>query len=298
MVPRSKAKYSPFLSGDDMPLLEYVMKCLDGISRNKAKAILAGNGVRVDGTTVTRHDFAVKPGMLVEISRYPGADPHYDLGQYFGVVYEDDHLIVVDKSDGVLSVGVGHNSLNMKQLLDDYFTVTRQRCHPHLVHRLDTRTSGLMVYAKTIETQQLFIHDWKGYVQDRRYVALVEGVFDEPEGHYESYLIDTPWLKVISSQTNNGGKWASTDWKVLETNGRVSLMELHLHTGRKNQIRVHMKDLGHPIVGDRKYGSEYDPINRMCLHAFRLEFFHPITGELLSFETPFPTDFLRILDRR
>ena len=296
-VPKNKSKYTPFLSSDDMPLLDYVMKCLDGISRNKAKAILTGNGVRVDGKTVTRHDFNVKPGMLVEISRYRGAEPEEDLGRYFGVVYEDDHLIVVDKSDGVMSVGVGHNSLNMKRLLDDYFVRTRQRFHPHLVHRLDTRTSGLMVYAKTIETQQLFIHDWRGYVQDRRYVAVVEGAIDQPEGHIESWLIDTPWLKVISSKTNNGGKWASTDWKLLRTNGSLSLVELHLHTGRKNQIRVHMHDLGYPIVGDRKYGCDYDPINRMCLHAFRLAFYHPITGELLHFETPFPNDFLRLMDR-
>lgn len=279
-----------------MPLLEYVMHCLDGISRVKAKGILSGGGIRVDGQKVTRHDFMVEPGMLVEISRRSGNDPEEDFGRYFGIVYEDDHLIVVDKADGVLSVGVGRDSLNMKRLLDDYFLATRQRFHAHVVHRLDTRTSGLMVYAKTIETQQLFINDWRGYVQDRRYVAVVDGVIDQAEGHIESWLIDTPWLKVISSPTDNGGKWASTDWKLIRTNGHCSLLELHLHTGRKNQIRVHMRDLGVPIVGDRKYGCEYDPINRMCLHAFRLAFYHPITGELLHFETPIPSDFLFIMD--
>lgn len=278
-----------------MPLLEFVMKSLEGISRNKAKSILTGGGVRTEGEVVKRHDFMVKPGMLVEISRFPGGDIDEDFGKYFGIVYEDDHLVVVDKADGVLSVGVGHNSLNMKTLLDDYFTTTHQRCHPHLVHRLDTRTSGLMIYAKTIETQQLLINDWRGYVADRRYWAIVEGIVEDPEGHIESYLIDTPWLKVISSKTNNGGKWASTDWKRLDDNGNVTLMELHLQTGRKNQIRVHMKDMGHPIVGDRKYGSTYDPINRMCLHAFRIVFTHPITGELLHFETPMPNDFRHVM---
>ena len=290
-VPHVDAKYTQFLSREELPLLEFVMKKLDGISRSKAKSILAGGGVLVDHQMQTRHDFAVKPDMLVEISKHPGGT-RFDFSQYFGVVYEDQDVIVVDKADEVLSMGVGKSSLNMKDLLDRYFVETRQRCHAHVVHRLDTRTSGLMVYAKSVEAQQKMIEDWHKTVIDRRYVAVVEGPIEKDEGHVESWLKDTPSMKIVSSRTNNGGKWASTDWRLLQQNDRFALVELHLHTGRKNQIRVHMQVLHHPIVGDRKYGSQTEGAKRLCLHAFRLAFYQPMTGEALHFETPYPDYFL------
>lgn len=276
-----------------MPLLEFVMKKLDGISRSKAKAILTGGGVLVDKVTQTRHDFIVHPDSLVEISKHPGTTrTRFDFSQYFSVVYEDADVIVVDKADEVLSMGVGRNSLNMKDLLDRYFVETHQRCHAHVVHRLDTRTSGLMVYAKSTEVQQMMIADWHSTVIDRRYVAVVEGTMPKEEGHVESWLKDTPSMKIVSSRTNNGGKWASTDWRLLQQNDQFALLELHLHTGRKNQIRVHMQVLHHPIVGDYKYGSHIDGARRFCLHAFRLAFYQPRTGAPLHFETPIPPYFL------
>ena len=189
-------------------------------------------------------------------------------------------------------MGVGRGSLNMKILLDQYFAYTKQRCTAHVVHRLDTRTSGVMVYAKSVEVQQLLVNNWHAHVRDRRYVAVVEGAMESDHGHIESWLRDTPSRKVVSSPFNNGGKWASTDWWLLDSNDDFSLIELHLNTGRKNQIRVHMEVLGHPVVGDYKYGSVDDSLNRLGLHAFRLAFMHPVTHEELEFETPFPTAFL------
>ncbi len=293
-VPRVDTKFTQFLAREEMGLLDFVMKKLDGISRTKAKAILSGGGVLVDHQVQTRHDFAVKPDMLVEISKHPGPETRtrFDFGQYFAVVYEDDDVIVVDKADEVLSMGVGRNSLNMKDLLDRYFMETHQRCHAHVVHRLDTRTSGLMVYAKSVEAQQLMIADWHKTIIDRRYVAVVEGPMEKDHGHVESWLKDTPSMKIVSSRTNNGGKWASTDWQLIEQNEKFALLELHLHTGRKNQIRVHMQVLHHPIVGDYKYGSKTDGTRRLCLHAFRLAFYQPRTHEPLHFETPYPSYFL------
>lgn len=293
-VPRVDTKFTQFLSRENMGLLDFVMKKLDGISRNKAKAILSGGGVLVDHQVQTRHDFQVVPDMLVEISKHPGPETRtrFDFGKYFNIVYEDDDVIVVDKADEVLSMGVGRNSLNMKDLLDRYFIETHQRCHAHVVHRLDTRTSGLMVYAKSVEAQQLMTADWHKTVIDRRYVAVVEGPMEKDHGHIESWLKDTPSLKIVSSRTNNGGKWASTDWRLIEQNDAFALIELHLHTGRKNQIRVHMQVLHHPIVGDYKYGSTTDHARRLCLHAFKLAFYQPRTHEPLSFETPFPSYFL------
>ena len=292
-VKRVDTKYTQFIAREEMALLDFVMKKLDGISRTKAKSILTNGGVLVEHNVETRHDFQVKPEMIVEISKHPGGQiSSFDYTPYFDIVYEDDDLIVVNKADEVLSVGVGHNSLNMKDLLDRYFVETRQHCTAHVVHRLDARTTGLMMYAKSIEVQQLLTADWRKTIIDRRYVAVVEGEMEQDEGHIKSWLKDTESMKIISSRTNNGGKWSWTDWRLLEKKNGLSLIELHLHTGRKNQIRVHMSVIRHPIVGDFKYGAQMNGAIRMCLHAFRLAFYHPRTHEAMRFETPFPSYFL------
>ena len=270
-------------------LLNFVMNCLDGISRNKAKSILSHGGVTVDGQVQTHVDFPLDPGCVVSISRH--AKPSSANNPNYRIVYEDQWVVVVDKQQGVLSMPVGAGSLNMKTLLDRHFTETRQRCTAHVVHRLDARTSGLMVYAKSVDVQQQMTEDWHRTIIDRRYVAVVEGVMEEPQGKVESWLHDTDRMVVVSSPVDDGGKWASTEWELIEQAPERALLFLHLLTGRKNQIRVHMADIGHPVVGDGKYGRQDDPGSRMCLHAFRLAFYHPVTGEPMEFETPIPRYF-------
>jgi len=270
-------------------LLNFVMQTLDGISRNKAKAILAHGGVTVDDRVQTHVDFLLDEGSVVKIRRH--ARPTAMRNPHYSIVYEDQWVVVVDKQQGVLSMPVGSGSLNMKSLLDRHFAETRQRCTAHVVHRLDARTSGLMVYAKSVEVQQQMTADWHATVIDRRYVAVVEGVMEQPEGRVESWLHDTDSMMVVSSPVDDGGKWAATEWELVEQAPERSLLFLHLLTGRKNQIRVHMANIGHPVVGDGKYGRQYEPGKRMCLHAFRLAFHHPVTGEPLYFETPIPRYF-------
>ena len=270
-------------------LLDFVMQALDGISRNKAKSILAHGGVTVDDRVQSHVDFPLDPGSVVKIRRH--ARPSSAVNPHYRIVYEDRWVVVVDKQQGVLSMPVGAGSLNLKSLLDRHFAETRQRCTAHVVHRLDARTSGLMVYAKSVEVQQQMTADWHQTVIDRRYVAVVDGIMEEPTGKVESWLHDTDRMVVVSSPVDDGGKWAATEWEVVETGPARSLLFLHLLTGRKNQIRVHMADLGHPVVGDGKYGHQDDPGKRMCLHAFRLAFNHPVTGEPLYFETPIPYYF-------
>ena len=270
-------------------LLDFVMNCLDGISRNKAKSILAHGGVTVDDRVQTHVDYLLDEGCIVKIRRH--ARPSSANNQYYRIVYEDQWIVVVDKQQGVLSMPVGAGSLNMKTLLDRHFTETHQRCTAHVVHRLDARTSGLMVYAKSVEVQQQMTADWHATIIDRRYVAVVEGVMEQPQGKVESWLHDTDRMVVVSSPVDDGGKWAATEWELVEQADEHALLFLHLLTGRKNQIRVHMADIGHPVVGDGKYGGQEDPGSRMCLHAFRLVFHHPVTGEALSFETPIPRYF-------
>ena len=270
-------------------LLNFVMNCLDGISRNKAKSILSHGGVTVDGQVQTHVDYPLDEGCVVEIRRQ--ARPSSLNNRHYRIVYEDQWVVVVDKQQGVLSMPVGAGSLNMKTLLDRHFTETRQRCTAHVVHRLDARTSGLMVYAKSVEVQQQMTADWRSTIIDRRYVAVVEGVMEQPQGKVESWLHDTERMVVVSSPVNDGGKFAATEWELVEQGPERALLYMHLLTGRKNQIRVHMADIGHPVVGDGKYGGQEDPGSRMCLHAFRLAFYHPVTGEPLEFETPIPRYF-------
>lgn len=270
-------------------LLDFVMQALDGISRNKAKSILAHGGVTVDGQVRSHVDYPLDEGSVVQIRRH--ARPSSANNPNYRIVYEDRWIVVVDKQQGVLSMPVGAGSLNMKTLLDRHFAETRQRCTAHVVHRLDCRTSGLMVYAKSVDVQQQMTADWHSTIIDRRYVAVVEGVMEQPQGKVESWLHDTDRMVVISSPVDDGGKWAATEWELVEQAPNRSLLFLHLLTGRKNQIRVHMADIGHPVVGDGKYGHQDDPGSRMCLHAFRLAFHHPVTGEALYFETPIPRYF-------
>ncbi len=270
-------------------LLNFVMNCLDGISRNKAKSILAHGGVTVDDHVQTHVDYPLDEGSIVKIRRH--ARPSSANNQYYRIVYEDRWIVVVDKQQGVLSMPVGAGSLNMKTLLDRHFTETHQRCTAHVVHRLDARTSGLMVYAKSIDIQQQMTADWHSTIIDRRYVAVVDGIMEQPQGRVESWLHDTESMFVVSSPVDDGGKWAATEWELVEQAPERALLFLHLLTGRKNQIRVHMADIGHPVVGDGKYGRQDDPGSRMCLHAFRLAFHHPVTGEALYYETPIPRYF-------
>ena len=299
-VPHSIGRSTVFTVRESMELLDFVMKSLDGISRNKAKGILAHGGITVNGRNITRHDHPLQNGDVVEVRRSPAMGVPSD-SQYYTIVYEDPYLIVVDKQPGVLSMAVGAKSLNMKTLLDRHFALTHQRCTAHVVHRLDCRTSGLMLYAKRVDIQQAMQDGWHERVFDRRYVAVVDGVMQQPHGKVESWLKDNPRNYVVeSSPTDNGGKFAVTHWRLLQT-GRAkgrSLVELKLETGRKNQIRVHMADIGHPVLGDGKYGRQENPGSRMCLHAHKLAFYHPVSGRPLDFETPIPQQFINAVTSR
>ena len=199
--------------------------------------------------------------------------------------------MVVEKNIGILSMAAGHSSLNVKSVLDDYFKKTHQRCTAHVVHRLDRDTSGLMVYAKDIQTEQILEHNWHQIVYDRRYVAVLSGEMEQNEGTIQNWLKDNKAYVTYSSPVDNGGKLAITHFFVMDRTTDHSLVEFKLETGRKNQIRVHAADMGHPVCGDPKYGNGDDPLHRLCLHAWLLCFTHPITGERMEFETPVPTAF-------
>ncbi len=282
-------QYTTYHVKQPMQLLQFIEHALNGVSRSRSKAILSGGGVRVDRKNTRQFDLELRPGQVVEISK---RKPKGELqSKFVKIVYEDPQIIVIEKAPGILSMATSHHAFCVKQVLDDYFHRTHQKCTAHVVHRLDRDISGLLVYAKTLQAEQILEHNWRDIVTDRRYLALVSGELPQKQGSVESWLKDNKAYFTYSSPVDNGGKYALTHYRVLRTDGKHSLVELKLETGRKNQIRVHMQDLGHPVCGDIKYGNGDDPIGRLALHAYRLNFYHPMTGEPLRFETPVPKGF-------
>lgn len=273
---------------ENAPLLEYLINNVSE-SRSKLKATLQGRGIAVNGRMVTQFDYQLKAGDKIIISRHKKQNQFKS--RYVKIVYEDRWLVVVEKNIGILSMAAGHSSLNVKSVLDDYFLKSRQKCRAHVVHRLDRDTSGLMVYAKDIETEQILEHNLHQIVYDRRYVAVVSGEMEQNNGTIANWLKDNKAYITYSSPTDNGGKYAVTHFQVLNRTTEHSLVEYKLETGRKNQIRVHSADMGHPVCGDMKYGNGDDPLHRLCLHAYMLCFTHPVTGEPMEFSTPIPTAF-------
>ena len=290
----STLRYTSFRVKEATTLLNFIQHALNGVSHNRAKAILTGGGVRVDHKNTRQYDLALQPGQLVEISK---RKPKGELqSKFVKIVYEDPQVIVIEKAPGILSMASSHHSFCVKKVLDEYFHRTHQKCTAHVVHRLDRDTSGLLVYAKTLEAEQILEHNWHDIVTDRRYLALVSGELPQKQGSVESWLKDNKAYFTYSSPVDNGGKYALTHYRVLKTDGQHSLVELKLETGRKNQIRVHAADMGHPVCGDVKYGNGDDPLHRLCLHAYVLCFTHPITGERMEFDTPVPAAFRHVFN--
>ena len=288
-------RYDHYTVKEEAPLLEWLLNHLQQ-SRSKVKATLQGRGIKVNGKVVTQFDFLLQPGMKIAVSQTKKKDQFKS--RYVKIVYEDRYLVVVEKNIGILSMAAGHSSLNVKSVLDDYFRKTRQNCTAHVVHRLDRDTSGLMIYAKDMTTEQILEHEWHQIVYDRRYVAVVSGEMEDDEGTIANWLKDNKAYVTYSSPVDNGGKYAVTHFHTLARTADHSLVEYRLETGRKNQIRVHSADMGHPVCGDVKYGNGDDPIHRLCLHAYVLCFYHPVTHQRMEFETPVPNDFKFIMNNK
>ena len=271
-------------------LLAFVEKRLADHSKTKVKSMLKHNQFAVNSMPTSQFDTPLEDGDKVSVNFTKSfrvfSSPRIKL------VYEDNDILVINKGYGVLSMGTD----NIKEgtaysIMREYVKYSDPRAKVFIVHRLDRDTSGLMMLAKTMEAKDTMQHNWNNMVLNRKYVAVVEGVISDDEGVVKSYLAETAQFEVYSTQGPTKGQLAITRYKVLKRSSGYTLVELELDTGRKNQIRVHMKDLGHPIVGDRKYGASSSPIRRLALHARTLRFVHPITRKEMNFELPVPTRF-------
>jgi 23S rRNA pseudouridine1911/1915/1917 synthase len=279
---------------ENTELMKFLLDRLPHKNRDNIKSYLRSKQVVVDGKIVTQYNHPLIPGQQVEVTeeRIPKER------QYRGIsiVFEDQYLVVIDKHAGMLSMATDREKEKTAYgMLSVHVKIADLSNRIFIVHRLDRETSGLMVFAKSEKIQQRLQEAWQTDVTERTYVAIIEGELKEKDGTVTSWLTESKSLMVYSSPDPGKGDKAVTHYRTIKTNRDYSLLAINPETGRKNQIRVHMKDLGHPIVGDKKYGSTVNPVGRMCLHARVLAFTHPVTRENLRFETGIPQKFLRLI---
>ena len=287
-------------------LMDFLLAKMGGMAKSSVKQLLGQRRVKVGNAIQTRHDFALKAGDVVTVSSGRGNSQlnHPKLK----IVYEDDDLIVVNKQPGLLTVAAtpGSSETTAFSILRAYVKRQNARAGIYVVHRLDRETSGLLVFARSEELQHYMREYWRELVTERTYIALAEGVLEPREGKITTWLTEDKRNAVVySSPVDDGGDIAITNYKTLRVSNQpsvisnqfYSLVELHLETGRTNQIRVHLASKGCPVVGDRKYGhgNESSPIDRLCLHAKVLAFIHPVTEKTVRFESPVPKEFNRVL---
>lgn len=278
-------------SDTDRPLMSFVSEQMPEVPRNDVKRRLRYGHYRLNGVVTTQFDTPVHPGdeVLVNMTRPFVVFSHPRVR----LVYEDEHIIVIHKGYGLLSVATASHRReeNAYEILRDYVKRQSPRNKLFVVHRLDRDTTGLMMFAKTEEAQEVLRHNWNNIILERLYVAVLEGYLEEDKGFVKSRLLENSQFQVYSTEEPGEGKLAVTHYEVLGRGRGYTLAQFSLDTGRKNQIRVHASDLGHPIAGDRKYGASSSPIHRLALHARTLRFAHPITRRDMNFTTPIPPQF-------
>lgn len=285
-------------SESDMPLMEFVASELPDAKRTDIKKWLKHGQIAINGNVTTLFDAPVAPGAEVAVN-FTRAFPTFHHPR-IEIVYEDDDVIVINKGYGLLSVGTASKKKeeNAFDILKDYVKDVNPQNRLYVVHRLDRDTSGLMMFAKTEEAQETLRHNWNNLILERLYVAVLEGYLEEDKGYMKTRLMENSRYVVYSTANPDEGKIAVTHWEVMARGNGYTLAHFSLDTGRKNQIRVHASDMGHPIAGDRKYGAQTSPIHRLALHAQTLRFAHPRTRKDMHFQTPVPEAFEKALRRR
>jgi len=274
-------------------LIEFLLNVLHGKSRTGVKSLLSRHLVEVDQTTISRHDYVLKTGQLVSIRKnQPSSTAVF---RELKILFEDDDLIVIEKNAGLLSVATDLGTeKSAHSILSAYVKRAHAKAKLYIVHRLDRETSGVMMFVKKKELQILLREAWQKSIAMRSYSAIVEGVVKKDKDVIVSWLKGTDGLRTYTSEKSGEGQKAVSRYTVIKRSAAYTLVDVELETGRKNQIRIHMQDLGHPVVGDPKYGATKDPLGRLGLHARILAFTHPASGESMRFESKIPEIFLEL----
>ena len=277
---------------EETTLLPFLLLRVRDKSRNTVKGLLSRRQVLVDGEVVTRFDAPLAPGQRVELLPKDSAGA---AELPFPILYEDTGLIAVDKPAGLLSMGNERERRRTAyRAVSDYVKAREPGRRIFIVHRLDRDTSGVLVFAKDEKLKRALQDNWENVVKKRGYLAAVEGTLPQREGMVRSYLHETATHLVYSGPRGRQAKEAVTRYRMVAENRGYTLAAVEIDTGRKNQIRVHMKDLGCPIAGDRQYGAQTDPMGRLALHADVLVLTDPRTRRALTLRAPLPLPFRRL----
>ena len=279
-------------------LLPFLREKLAGKPAGKVKSILEHGLVSVDGKATTKYNAPLKPGQTVTIGAYVPEPPANALAaSHPPILYEDRELLVIDKPAGLLTISTG--SKEPEDTAYRQMTAYVRRKNPEnrifVVHRLDRDTSGVVVFTEDPEMKAALQDNWDKLALYRGYYAIVEGRMEEPAGRLVGWLKETSTHIVYLSRREGDGKEAVTNYQLLRSNGDYSYLRVWLETGRKNQIRVQLSELGHPVTGDKKYGAKRDPLKRLGLHAWKLELTHPFTGKRLDLIAEPPQKFADFL---
>lgn len=263
-------------------LIEFLKKMFSNLSKNSVKSLLHNEKVFVNGNMTTKYNYELNIGDVVEIRE--------KVAKNIDIIYEDKNIIVINKPSGLLTVATEkEKNKTAYHLVMEYLKKKNKNNRIFIIHRLDKDTSGIIMFAKNERAKHLYQDNWNDIVKKRCYYAVIDGKMENKEGTIKSYLKENG--NMVYSVKDRSGKLAITEYKVLKERKNISLLDINLKTGRKNQIRVHMKENKTPILGDLKYGEKSKLINRLALHAYKLELVNPVTKKLLTFEINMPNEF-------
>ena len=270
-------------------LFDFLFDKVGTASKTKISKMIKHGQILVNSVAQFKQDFLLKEGDLVEIRRN-GVNKNIS---ELEVVYEDQDIIVVEKPAGLLCISTeGHDEETLFKMVSEHIKMENKKNRVFIVHRLDRDVSGLIIFAKSEKVKEALQKNWKNF--EKRYVALVEGTPKEESGTIETYLAENRAMVVyVCNSSDKNARKAVTKYSIIKKYGNYSLLSVKIDTGRKNQIRVHLAHIGHPIVGDKKYGASTNLIGRLALHSIFLSIEHPVTKKQMIFEGKIPQLFLR-----
>ena len=268
-------------------LIEFLKKMFSNLSKNSVKSLLHNEKVFVNGNMTTKYNYELNIGDVVEIRE--------KVAKNIDIIYEDKDIIVINKPSGLLTVATEkEKNKTAYHLVMEYLKKKNKNNRIFIIHRLDKDTSGIIMFAKNERAKHLYQDNWNDIVKKRCYYAVIDGKMENKEGTIKSYLKENG--NMVYSVKDRSGKLAITEYKALKERKNISLLDINLKTGRKNQIRVHMKENKTPILGDLKYGEKSKLINRLALHAYKLELINPVTKKLLIFEASMPNEIKTLFE--
>ena len=263
-----------------------IIDCLkeQGIAKNKIKAYVKLGFIYINNKKITKLPYILNIGDIITI------DVNITTTNNFKIIYEDDNYLVVDKEEGLLTISTSkqnkNNELTLYRLVREYLNNKGE--YAFIVNRIDKETSGIVIFVKNESLKEKLQSNWNNIVKKRGYIAIVTGKISKP-GRIENYLYEDKLT--FSHSTKIGGKLAITNYKPIKINDKYTMLDVNIETGRKNQIRVHMTEMNHPIVGDKKYYSKDNSLKRLALHHYEISLIEPITKKFLTFKSNIPEEF-------